>query len=81
MDPAILFWDFFGPDAAGTAEHFQRHLAELLTREGIAGCELGQESAGPGHAAITCRAPLAVTDDLVARLRPRRIRRPAAPVE
>jgi hypothetical protein len=28
-------WDFFGPDAAATAEHFCKHLKEFCTREGI----------------------------------------------
>lgn len=29
-------WDFFGPDAAATADHFCKHLGEFCTREGIA---------------------------------------------
>jgi hypothetical protein len=28
-------WDFFGPDAQPTAEHFLRHLDTFCTREGI----------------------------------------------
>jgi hypothetical protein len=27
-----LWWDFFGPESAGTAGHFARHLTEFLTR-------------------------------------------------
>lgn len=30
-------WDFFGPDAPATAEHFLRHVDEFCTREGISG--------------------------------------------
>ncbi|MCB9171139.1 MAG: hypothetical protein H6594_12400 [Flavobacteriales bacterium] len=28
-------WDFFGPDAVPTAEHFCRHVEEFCDREGI----------------------------------------------
>ncbi|MBS1581060.1 MAG: hypothetical protein JST66_02560 [Bacteroidetes bacterium] len=28
-------WDFFGPDAQGTAEHFCKHLGEFCAREGV----------------------------------------------
>jgi hypothetical protein len=28
-------WDFFGPDAMTTAEHFLRHVDEFCAREGI----------------------------------------------
>lgn len=28
-------WDFFGPDALPTAEHFCRHVGEFCAREGI----------------------------------------------
>jgi hypothetical protein len=30
-------WDFFGPDAPTTAEHFLRHVDEFCLRNGIAG--------------------------------------------
>jgi hypothetical protein len=30
-------WDFFGPDAVVTAEHFLKHLDTFCTREGIVG--------------------------------------------
>ena len=30
-----LHWDFFGPDAKLTAEHFQRHLDQFCQRAGI----------------------------------------------
>ena len=28
-------WEFFGPDAAGTAENFVKHLLEFCDKEGI----------------------------------------------
>lgn len=30
-------WDFFGPDASATAEHFLKHVDEFFVREGIGG--------------------------------------------
>lgn len=30
-------WDFFGPDASATAEHFLHHVEEFCAKEGIAG--------------------------------------------
>ena len=36
--PLLRFhWDFFGPDARATAEHFLRHLDQFCDREGITG--------------------------------------------
>ncbi|MEZ4384031.1 MAG: hypothetical protein R3A79_22045 [Nannocystaceae bacterium] len=74
---AHLLWDFFGPNAAGTAEHFKKHLLELFAAEGIDGCEVDLESRGRGHQAVRCAAPRELAEDLVARLRPRRIERDA----
>jgi hypothetical protein len=72
---AHLLWDFFGPNAEGTAEHFRKHLLELFAAEGIDGCELSFESRGRGHQAVRCAADAALADDLIARLRPRRVER------
>ena len=34
--PLLRFhWDFFGPDARRTAEHFLKHLDQFCDREGI----------------------------------------------
>ena len=30
-------WDFFGPDALPTAEHFLRHLDQFCAKEGVTG--------------------------------------------
>ena len=40
------YWDFFGPNAEGTAAHFGRHLEEFFAKHGIEGCELDTMSAG-----------------------------------
>ncbi len=71
-----LFWDFFGPNAQGTAEHFHKHLRELFAAEGIGDCELGYESRGRGHRAVRCETGSARAEALKGRLRPRRVLRP-----
>lgn len=35
MSVLRFHWDFFGPDAEGTAAHFVKHLHEFCEREGI----------------------------------------------
>lgn len=42
-------WDFHGDEGQGTAEHFERHLREFLTREAIDGGETGVNSQFEGH--------------------------------
>jgi hypothetical protein len=66
------FWDFFGPNAQGTAEHFREHLAQFLTRHAIEGCQLELVSAGPGHHAAACSAPIDAAELIEHALRPRR---------
>ena len=66
-------WDFFGPNAEGTAAHFEVHLREFLEKNGITGCETGTESEGDGHRATRCAAP-AANEMIEKALRPRRQR-------
>jgi len=35
MSRLRFHWDFFGPDAVATAEHFLRHVDTFCAREGI----------------------------------------------
>lgn len=37
MPRVRLHWDFFGPDAFTTAEHFLEHLDQFCGREGVTG--------------------------------------------
>ena len=60
-----LLWDFFGPHAAPTAAHFERHLVERCEREAWPVLRTGTESAGPGHTAVYAL----VSDDMVPTLR------------
>ena len=57
-----VFWDFYGPTAQPTAEHFKRHVDELLEREGLQGDVLGTgvEVVRAGWCAAWCDAPLEV---------------------
>ena len=66
-----FYWDYFGPDAEGTARHFLAHLGDYLARAGVPDCERGVESPGPGRWAVWCRAP-GDAREAVLRLRPRR---------
>lgn len=67
----IYYWDYFGPDADGTARHFRIHLDEYIARSKLEGCETGTDAAGPGHSVAWCRTPDAVREAIL-RLRPRR---------
>ena len=71
--PAVTFlWDFFGPNATGTATHFEKHLREFLQKNGVEGCETGTESAGEGHLAAFCVTPSPSVELIEKSLRPRR---------
>lgn len=37
MGQLRFHWDFFGPDAPTTADHFLKHLDEFCAREGVTG--------------------------------------------
>jgi pimeloyl-ACP methyl ester carboxylesterase len=68
-----LWWEFFGPDARGTAEHFRRHLDEFLAREHVEGCSHGVVVDRAGQAATWCVAPHEHLETLVRALAPRRV--------
>jgi uncharacterized protein len=71
---ATLYWDYYGPPAEGTAEHFRVHLDEFLTREQLAGCTTGVLVDEPGrHAAAWCTCPEPLVPILGRALRPRRV--------
>ncbi|MBK6776953.1 MAG: hypothetical protein IPG74_14320 [Flavobacteriales bacterium] len=36
MGALRFHWDFFGPDAVPTAEHFVKHLHQFCEKEGVA---------------------------------------------
>jgi hypothetical protein len=68
----VLLWDFFGPAAPGTAEHFEIHLREFLAREGLAALITGLGSEAANHVAVWCEATAEAEATLVRALRPKR---------
>lgn len=70
--PVTFLWDFFGPNATGTATHFEKHLREFLSKNALTGCETGTESEGTGHMATFCITPAAACDTVERALRPKR---------
>ncbi|MDC0720058.1 hypothetical protein [Nannocystis bainbridge] len=67
----IFYWDYYGPDAEGTARHFLVHLGEYIVRNGLPECERGVESSRAGHGAVWCKTPDEAREAIL-RLRPRR---------
>ncbi len=72
MPTRTYYWDFFGPRAQPTAEHFVEHLDGFLREHGIEGCETGLESQAAGHAAAFCVTPEEHQAAIEGALKPRR---------
>lgn len=68
----IFHWDFFGPTAKGTAEHFLHHLEEFIAQRGIQLCETGLDSADRTHWAAWCRTAAHQRSIFEKTLRPQR---------
>lgn len=68
-----MYWDFFGPNAAGTARHFKHHLDEFLEKNGCTGRDTGLVSAGTGHEAVFCRVDAQFEQGVLTALCPRRV--------
>lgn len=68
-------WDFYGPDAQGTAEHFAHHVDEFIVRNQMGECPTGVESVGPGHVVAWCTAPEEHHSLVFKALKPKRGRR------
>ncbi len=73
------FWDFFGPRAEGTAQHFLVHLREFLRKNECPEMATGLRSEGAGHHAVFCSPPAEYEARIAASLRPRRITDDAPP--
>ena len=72
-DTKKLLWDFFGPHAARTAEHFSVHLRQFLTANGLPDVPVELESSGAGHQAVSCVPDSVTCPKLEAALRPNRV--------
>ena len=68
----VFYWDYFGPNAQGTASHFKRHLDEFLELHNLGGCVTGETTHAEGHWCAFCAAPEPAHDTLTQVLRPRR---------
>jgi hypothetical protein len=68
-----FFWDFFGPRADGTAQHFLLHLREFLAKNACPEMPVGLQSEGPGHQSVFCCPPPELEAAIERSLRPRRI--------
>ena len=68
-----FLWDFFGPNAERTAEHFQRHLLGFLQQHDCPG-ETALESQGEGHQAVSCTVGAEWSERIQSALRPKRSR-------
>jgi len=66
------YWDFFGGQAERTASHFLNHLRDFLDRNQLGDCALDLWSAGSGHHAVRCVAPLTAQNPIERSLRPNR---------
>ena len=67
-----FYWDFYGPRAAGTAQHFVVHLKTFLERASLPSCETGVENPSSNHHAAWCKAPPEGYDTISQALRPQR---------
>lgn len=66
------FWDFFGPRAQPTAEHFERHLRGFLAQHGVSQIEPATDSSAPGHSAVSLPTPPEHWELIEKALRPKR---------
>jgi hypothetical protein len=65
----VLVWDFFGPDARRTAEHFHRHLLERLEKERLT-VETVLLEERVGQCGVLCRCEPDAADAIQRLLRP-----------
>lgn len=77
----FFHWDFFGPDAEETAQHFRRHVDAFVAREGLVGCVTGVESDPPAGFTAFCETPEPAWDAIIRGLRPHWERPEFAPTE
>lgn len=58
-------WDFRGPNAAHTAEHFRKHLEEFALAEQVTFHKMGVEHYSPSHSIVF----MVVSEDHVKKVR------------
>jgi hypothetical protein len=69
----IHHWDFYGPDATKTAEHFKKHLDQFLVASSIDSQKSGYFSADAAHTCIWLEVVLGEHSTIISeRLKPQR---------
>ena len=66
------FWDFFGPRAERTAEHYKNQVDAYIEKYDIEGGTTGVRVLENHHHVTWCRVPLAEHDRLYEAHRPKR---------
>jgi hypothetical protein len=74
MDRTAFYWDFFGPDAEGTATHHAKHLREAVEKNRWQGSEVHVYAldAEAGHWVAELVAPSELEERIRGALKPRR---------
>lgn len=72
-----IYWDYYGPHAEKTAQHFHHHLDEMIEREGVTASvtATGVEAYTPLHSAAWCEADFEVAKQLAQSLKAKRASR------
>ena len=68
-----VVWDYYGPSAKPTAEHFQRHLESYLIEHNCGKFQTKTEAITPMHAATFADIEPAFLDVVGPALRPHRV--------
>ena len=68
-----VIWDYYGPSAQPTAEHFQRHLESFLTENDCGEFTASMEVVTPMHAATYADIQPEFLDAVGSALRPHRV--------
>lgn len=71
-DAKRLIWDFFGPRAEGTAQHFAKHLGEFFARESLPLVDSGVAEEADLHWTAFCEVDEATAEVVRTALRPQR---------
>jgi hypothetical protein len=66
-----LFWDYYGPMAQGTANHFLIHLKDFLVKNEMS-FKTGVEHSQVNHSYVFCETPIEAVEILIKSLRPKR---------
>lgn len=66
-----FLWDFFGPRAEGTAQHFEKHLLQFLNQHDLA-LPTGLLTESDNHVVVFCDPTEPIADQIGRALRPNR---------